>query len=339
MLNYLIDLVIFLKIKCSEKKYNYVFFNENNNTFQYLKEIIKNKSSKKEVLLLSIKKSDLKDLKINQISFKTQFFYRLFFLTLKIKILYTTTVDLENSFFLKSKFQKNFYIYIQHSTVSLSKKYGAKAFNEFDAVQVINKSQYDDLQDINRINKRKIRPIKSSYKFFDVVPKNSKSPKVDFLIAPTWNTNFYELKLHLKLIKLIEQKKMSYELRPHFMSFEKKELKIENNPEINYNLDNLLNFNKYKYLISDWSGLFIEFAIINKCKPFLLNTNQKALNDSFNLFKNKPIEVTSKQFLAHEVDVSNLEIIFDIINDNNKSSIESEQIFDFYKKNFYFKSL
>ena len=83
MLNYLIDLVIFLKIKCSEKKYNYVFFNENNNTFQYLKEIIKNKSSKKEVLLLSIKKSDLKDLKINQISFKTQFFYRLFFFNFK----------------------------------------------------------------------------------------------------------------------------------------------------------------------------------------------------------------------------------------------------------------
>ena len=89
----------------------------------------------------------------------------------------------------------------------MSKKYGAKAFNEFDAVQVINKSQYDDLQDINRINKKKIRPIKSSYKFFDVVPKNNKSPKVDFLIAPTWNTNFYELKLHLKLIKLIEKKK------------------------------------------------------------------------------------------------------------------------------------
>ena len=43
------------------------------------------------------------------------------------------------------------YIYIQHSPVSFSMAYEFNAFNYFDAVQVINKFQYDDIIEINKL--------------------------------------------------------------------------------------------------------------------------------------------------------------------------------------------
>ena len=93
----------------------------------------------------------IEDCPYEQLNFKRTFFLKLLFLTLKVKFIYSTSTDLENSFFLKSKIQKNFYIFIQHSTASLSMIYGRKAFLEFDAVQVINKNQHQDLIDINKI--------------------------------------------------------------------------------------------------------------------------------------------------------------------------------------------
>ena len=36
-----------------------------------------------------------------------------------------------------------------------------------------------------------------------------------------------------------------------------------------------INFNEYNFLISDWSGIFIEYALIFKRKCYLINTPKK----------------------------------------------------------------
>ena len=58
------------------------------------------------------------------------------------------------------------------------------------------------------------------------------------------------------------------------MSLKRKEFKnIGENIKINQ--DKILNLKKYKFIISDWSGIFLEFSIINKSKPILINTDKK----------------------------------------------------------------
>ena len=247
MINFIQDLKKFISYKKKEHELHYLFFNENKFTYQYLKKIIEKKNITKNVLLLSI--DPIKDCPFNQLNFKSLFFLKIFFLTLKVKFIYTTSTDLENSIFLKSKIQKNFYIFIQHSTASLSMIYGKKAFLDFNAVQVINKNQYNDLIDINKIYKKKIKPLISSYKFLEIISKKETEKLVDFLIAPTWHTDFYEKNLHKKIFDLFIKNNISFEFRPHFMSIKKKEFIAEDKFHEFMNTEKLLNFKKYKYLI------------------------------------------------------------------------------------------
>ena len=335
MFNFFLDLKKYINFKKNEHKYDYFFFNENEFTFQYLKKIIEKKNIKNNVLLLSLEKID--NYKSNQLNLKNSFILKLFFLTLKIKFVYTTSTDLNNSIFLRSKVKKNNYIFIQHSTASLSMIYNNKAFLEFDAVQVINKSQYKDLNHINKFYKKKIKPIVSSYKFLETINKDSNIKKIECLIAPTWHTNFYELNLHNKLFDLFDKNNISFEFRPHFMSIKKKEFIIEKEFFKFMNLEKLLNFKKYQYLITDWSGIFLEFAIINKTKPFLLNTRKKVLNTDYETFPNLPIEISSRNEVGLEFNTLEISKISDfILKAGNVGNSEDEKNIDlFYKNNFY----
>ena len=332
----LIDLIKdfkkFVEFKKNESKYDYIFFNENDFTFQYLKKIIEKKNTRKNLLLLSYER--INDCSYSQLNFKNSFFYTILFLTLKIRFVYTTSTDLQNSMFQKSKVQKNFYIYIQHSTTGLSMIYNKKAFLEFDAVQVINKSQYNDLIDINKIYKKNIKAVISNYKFLETIPKNNSSKLIDFLIAPTWHTDFYELNLHKKIFNLLHKNNITFEFRPHYMSLKKNELYLEHEFSNFLNMEKLLNFKKYKYLISDWSGIFLEFALINKTKPFLINTKKKVLNEDYKKFSNSPIEIFSRKQIAHEIQIFQLEKILNLINEN-KTDKDETTINKFYKNNFY----
>ena len=332
MIDFIKDLKKFFHFKKNEGAYDYIFFNENEYTFQYLKKIIEKKNKKKKILLLSLE--TINNCPYNQLNFKKIFFYILLFLTLKIKFIYTTSTDLGNSFFHKSKIQKNFYIYIQHSTASLSMIYNKKAFLEFDAVQVINKSQYNDLIEINRIYKRNIKTLVSNYKFLEVIPKNKNLKLIDFLIAPTWHTDFYENNLHKKIFYLFDKNNITYEFRPHYMSIKKKELTIEDQFSNFLNMEKLLNFRKYKYLITDWSGIFLEFALINKTKPFLINSKKKVLNEDYKKFSTLPIEISSRKKIGHEIEIFQLEKILDLIKKESGGD-DKKTIDNFYKNNFY----
>ena len=332
MIDLIKDFKKFLVFKKNESNYDYIFFNENNFTFQYLKKIAEKKNKNKNILILSYEK--INDCPYNQLYFKKDFFYTILFLTLKIKFIYTTSTDLQNSIFQKSKVKKNFYIYIQHSTTGLSMIYNKKAFLEFDAVQVINKSQYNDLIDINKIYKKNIKAAISNYKFLETIPKNNSSESIDFLIAPTWHTDFYKLSLHKKIFDLLLKNNITFEFRPHYMSIKKNELYMEHQFSNFLNMEKLLNFKKYKYLITDWSGIFLEFALINKTKPFLINTKKKVLNEDYKKFSNAPIEISSRKKVAHEIEIFELEKILDLINEN-KTNEDKNTINEFYRNNFY----
>ena len=46
---------------------------------------------------------------------------------------------------------------------------------------------------------------------------------------------------------------------------------------MNLKLDNAIlpNFNKYNFLLSDWSGIFIEYIFLKKRKPIFFETQRK----------------------------------------------------------------
>ena len=94
--------------------------------------------------------------------------------------------------------------------------YRENAFNNFDAVQVTNTYQFDEMREIVQNKKLKTKVFKSKYLFIKNHQQKIKleNYETDVLIAPSWNSSFYRNKCHLLLNDLFKKKKLSFKISP-----------------------------------------------------------------------------------------------------------------------------
>ena len=342
MINFLKDLINFFKFKQKETDYKIGFFSETNFILQYLKPYIKIRQKKDKIIIISFQ--DIKEEFIDQkdvFVFKTNFFRELVFLTLNLKFLYSSTPDINKSIFKRSKLHKCKYIYLQHSPVSLTMIYNKKAFNEFDAVQVISKFQYAEMLEIKEKYDLKTKIFKSKYLFVkEQFYLKKKSKRTELLIAPSWNSSFYKLNCHKILSKILSNKLIDYKIRPHPMSYIKNEITKKELLDLNMKIDesSFINFFEYDFFISDWSGLFLEYALLFNRKSFLINTPKKIVNENYKQFKSPPVEIFLRNKLCKTYEIDQIE---NLINDIEKSKKENQQtkqdinVKEILEKNFY----
>lgn len=311
MINLLKDFynyIIFLKLS----KNKIAFFIDNNNLIKYLRPYIIKRLHKKP-LVISFEEFHSDFGPINLFIFKSTFFRSLIFLTHKLKILYSSTPGLNKTIFSKSKFTKCKYIYLQHSPVSLTLAYPDEYFDEFDAVQTINIFQYNEMKEIAKKRPIKCKIFKSKYHFIidnkNYLDSKEKINKCDVLIAPSWNTNFYKLNCHKILAKKFIERNIKFILRPHHMSIKTGEVSLRelNEFQINYDLEKEFNLMNYKILVSDWSGIIYEYAILRKKKSLLVNTPKKINNKNYLNYKSIPIEDAARNIFGLSYDIDNLD--------------------------------
>lgn len=341
LINFFIDLFIFCKFKLKESDYKAGFFCESNFIFHYLEPYILNKSKKVKVVILSFEniQSDLIN-KSTVFVFRSNFFRQLIFLTLKLNVLYSSTPDLDNTIFKRSKFSKCKYIYLHHTPVSLTLIYNSDAFNAFDAVQTISTYQFEEMKEIVSKNNLKTKIFKSKYLFIhkQIERNRNQIPDTDVLIAPSWNSSFYKLNYHILLKKQLSKNNITYKLRPHPMSLVKGEITMNDLTKLNIPVDKLtlLNFFKYKFIITDWSGIFIEFALIFKRKAYLINTPKKIVNTNYLNYENQPIEISLRNILGKTYEIHNIQKIIDEIQILKKNRInEDENVKKVLNEKFY----
>ena len=92
--------------------------------------------------------------------------------------------------------------------------YNKTAFINFDLVFTVNKFQVNDIIELNNIYKVKIKKWRSNYLFLKKDQNKTFIEKKKILIAPTWGTNFFKLKYHLKLNEILKNGNYDFELRP-----------------------------------------------------------------------------------------------------------------------------
>ena len=240
----------------------------------YMKSII---NSDYEIEVVSFENFLLDDFKTILIN-KDQF--NKFSLNLDADYLITTTPGVGNPYFQKSKIlpksQRPKYIYIFHSLVSPNEVYSNKSFIGFDYIFSPNEIISSQLKYLTKKSTKIFSegyPLLTNQHYFQ---KKFDSNNQKILIAPSWG-KFNLFKDGNVLIDLIQNIGTEYEiyLRPHPM--EDLDTNTKNNlSNVIFDFEkDLKNLAYFDYLITDWSGIGIEYSILTNRKTLYVNTIKK----------------------------------------------------------------
>jgi len=334
------------------KKHKFVFFSENRNYQKYLIDFISAlASAKSEVIYLSSEKKDKIILPNVKNIYVGNGLKRFFYLNLiKTRFFFMTLTDLGNHEIKKSK-NIDKYIFIFHAANSVHRAYTPTAFNNYDIIFCPgpkHELELKKIEKLNNLNNKEI--IKSGYFYLDKLQKYKSKKNSDLktvLIAPSWNyndANFF-VKYSDKLINELINLDYKVIFRPHpehfvrnkiFLAMLLKKYKKFSSFEIDKNESNLESMLKSKYLITDYSGIAIEY-ILGLNKPAIyFDKYPKIHNENYKDIQEDTIEDDVKKLFGISVNdpvIKNIEkylILSQKKIDNNLQLIEN-----YTKENFF----
>jgi len=334
-----------------------VFYSESNSykpfLFPLLKNLLKNNF---RVIYIT---SDLNDsILLNPPSNLLSFYIRdgillsLTFFYLKAKILIMTMPDL-NSFHLKKSIYLVHYIYIQHSMVSSHMVYREGAFDHFDSILCSGMYQLEEIREWELLNKLPRKNLyQHGYMPLDMLLLNKKPKKttlIHVLIAPSWGGNgLINLGAELIISKLLNAGKyVTLRLHP-----ESKKRSVQQIKKIQKKFSNHLNFKfdndnsvydvlfETDVLITDWSGIALEFSFGLERPVIFIDTPRKVNNKRYKELKAIPIEVSIRNkigVILNPKDLNKINIIVQQILLKSKSlknkikNIRKKNVFNYRK--------
>ena len=295
-----------------------VFYSENKNSMFIFESLINEltnfhnynicyvTSSKDEQILMESNKK-IKTFFIGEGAARTKFF-----LNLKADILIMTMPDLETFHIKRSKVYPVHYVYMFHAMVSTHLVYRKNAFDHFDSILCVGEYQIDEIRSAEKIyNLNQKNLIRCGYSNLDNLIKKYaiknkeikmiEKNQIQVLIAPSWGKNGLLETIIVDVIDILLDSGYKVILRPHPMSVKLSQKKIKFIekkflPNHNFSLElNLPNFDSFLYsdiMISDWSGVTLEFAFAFEKPVLYIDVPKKIHNTNFEDIPEIPIEVS-----------------------------------------------
>ena len=297
-----------------------VFYSENKNSMFIFESLINElvnvhnynicyvTSSKNEPLLKTSNKK-IKTFCIGEGIARTKFF-----LNLQADILIMTMPDLETFHIKRSKIYPVHYVYVFHAMVSTHLVYRKSAFDYFDSIFCVGPYQIDEIRSAEKIyNLKPKKLIPCGYSHLDNLIKKyrkkieeikTEDNQTRILLAPTWGKNGLFETIIEDLIDELLNSEYKIILRPHPMTLKlsKKKIssikkKFSSNPNFKLELD-LPNFDSFLFsdiMISDWSGVALEFAFAFEKPVLYIDVPKKITNPHFEDISQIPIEVSIRE--------------------------------------------
>lgn len=337
--------------KILNTKYDCVFFSESQFYQKYYITLLnKLDQTDLKVCYLTSDKLDKPELKNTDIIFiGTGFFRMLILQIIQCNNFFLTLTDLGNHF-IKSKRVKK-YTYIFHAAVSTHKQYTENAFNNYDEIYCLgefHKKELEYFETMKNLKKKKL--VEVGYFYFDYLI----SKKKDFidnktvLIAPSWNynnRNFLTEYFQDLVENIFEYTDYNIIFRPHPEHLKrnkdqinsiKSKYKLNNKFQIDLDKDNFNSCNKSSFLISDESGIIIEYLFVFNKPTLCFDKYRKIHSVVFSEIPFKAIEDEIKDKFAFSVNEPDFKNIKNYIDSSIKKYKENENEIDiFFKKNFY----
>jgi len=264
------------------KNKHITIFIENDSHYRFVSKLVETLYKENKLRIISLEHlSDLFDhenISLSVFSHSKELISSL--LNLKCDLFFTTTPGLNSSSFPKSKIspknKRPKYIYLFHSLVSPNEMYSKNSFYNFD--YIISPSETVGEQ-LKLLVGKKTKILNFGYLLFDNMEAYSfKNYKEKVLIAPSWGDQGLSKNLSAiqKIIKSIESIKLDAVFRPHPMNIDNfgDENFFLDNCEIDLNLD-LKNLQDYKFLITDCSGIALEYYFLTERPVLFINVPKK----------------------------------------------------------------
>lgn len=323
-----------------EKK-QIVFYAENKASFNHYRLLLKELSTNYNYTICIVTSINDKDFFIDD---KIKIFFigsglaRIkFFTTLKTEILITDTPDLNKYYLKRSKIYPVHYIYIFHSIFSVHSYLRENAIDDYDTIFCVGNHHIEEIKKTEEIYKLKNKKL-IPYGFgrldeLEILKKQwnyQKNKRI--LIMPSYGKNNLIETCGKKLIKKLIENEFEVILRPHYNTLkESKQLLKEFEEEFSGKkfqiykdvIPNDLFFNSLA-LISDWSGISFEYALINFKPVFFIDVPKKILNPNFERIKLIPLEINLRHEIGYIIHPNNIEKIINILKNSDKNFEKSK---------------
>ena len=218
----------------------------------------------------------------------------IFFLLVRAHNMFLTTTDLDNNAIKKTN-NVDKYIYYFHGAVSTTKVYTATAFDNYDIILCNGDYQINEIrkrESIKKIKKKKL--IKTGYFYFDYLTQriNKQIVPNEILIAPSWNynqKNFINENIK-EIIQSVLNQGYIVNFRPHPETFKRSITTINNIKQrfsnesffLDDKPENINSMENARCLITDNSGIAIEFVLLFKKPVLYFEDSDKIHNIEFN---------------------------------------------------------
>ena len=253
-----------------------------------------------------------------------------FFLTLRAKILVMDMPDLDTYHIKRSKAYPVHYIYLFHSMFSIHSYLRKGALDNYDTIFCVGPHHVNEIRATEKLYELKPKKI-VNYGFGrldTLLQEKEKFEKSDsnlkdlILITPSYGSENLLEKCGIELIDTLLKSNFRVLLRPHFRILrDSKELvdsikdKFGKNPNFIFE-DGVIPseyFHNSICMISDWSGISIEYAFTFECSVIFIDVPKKILNPDVNNLSLEPIEISLRNKIGHVVSPENIEDIPAII--------------------------
>ena len=338
-------------LNINEIKPRFIFYSENKTYLKYGYLIIEYLSKKYpgEVYYISSDINDsVSDLNVVNINIGKGLLLRYFFKSVVTDNLFMTLTDLNNNNIIKkNKFVKN-YIYFFHAAVSTTRIYTSTAFDNYDTILCNGEYQIKEIQrreELDNLKEKKL--IKSGFFYFDYLKEKTNKIEAnnEILVAPSWNKNRLNFinEDFEEIIENLLNSGLKVRFRPHpetikrsknLMNSYKEKFK-DKNFLFDDNSENLDAMQNAKCLITDNSGISIEYMMIFKKPVIFYGDFDKVHNENFEKFKSlTPIEDVIKDKFGYEFNKHQIQEIERIV-DKAVKSFDKKEIDNFLNNNFY----
>ena len=326
-----------------------VFYAENKASMNHFKTLIFELTEKmsleicyvtsiKDDPMLTSKNQKIKSFYIGEGAARTKFF-----LTLKARILIMDMPDLEKFHIKRSKMFPVHYIYIFHSMFSVHSYLREGAIDNYDTIFCVGEHHVNEIRETEKVYKLKPKElvlygfprldtlIQQQQNFTQV---NTESKKL-VLITPSYGENNLLEVCGMDLIDILLKSDFKVLLRPHFKILKKSEELIKKiNEKFGKNPNFILEkgvippdlFHSSVCMISDWSGISLEYAFTFERPVIFIDVPKKILNSNSNDISLEPIEISIRHKIGHVVSPKNLEKIPSLIASSDENDEIHEQI-------------